>query len=81
LNTDRLEAQLQQILDELRRQREAPQSDFSVSKLMAGVVQVLAIGALFFSYFHQGSSADSILLLAIFLEALTIALLIMGQQR
>jgi D-glycero-D-manno-heptose 1,7-bisphosphate phosphatase len=76
----RSEILLGQILDELRRRHEQPEADFSVSKLMAGVVQVLALAALFLAYIKP-SLAGQWLLTAIFLQTFTIALLIMGRQK
>lgn len=80
LTTARLEKLTHQILDEMRRHREQPEADFSVSKLLAGIVQVLALAALFLAYINR-SYATEILLVAIFLQTFTIALLIMGKQR
>jgi D-glycero-D-manno-heptose 1,7-bisphosphate phosphatase len=82
VHTTRLESLAQQILDELRRARHTPHADYSLSKLFAGIVQMLAIGALFYAYLRRGDpSVTDPLLLAVFLEAFTIALLLMGQQR
>ncbi|HEX5244234.1 MAG TPA: hypothetical protein VFW23_13300, partial [Tepidisphaeraceae bacterium] len=82
INTAKLETMVQSIVEELRRNRTIPQTDFSVSKLMAGIVQVLVVPVLFYAYLHHetGPVTDA-LLLAVFLEVLTIALLVMGQQR
>jgi D-glycero-D-manno-heptose 1,7-bisphosphate phosphatase len=76
----RSEILLGQILDELRRRHEQPEADFSVSKLMAGVVQVLALAALFLAYIKP-NLAGQWLLTANFLQTFTIALLIMGRQK
>jgi D-glycero-D-manno-heptose 1,7-bisphosphate phosphatase len=76
----RSETILLEILHELRRSREQPHSDFSVSKLLAGIVQIVALAVLFVTYLRQDDQAST-LLVAIFLQALTIALLIMGRQR
>src|SRR5690606_35786082 len=56
------------ILQELRH-RSAPSSDFSVSRLMAGITQVLAIATLFFAYLNRGNATlvQHILLLALVL--------------
>jgi D-glycero-D-manno-heptose 1,7-bisphosphate phosphatase len=78
---DRLEDVLQQILLELRRENEQPHADFSVSKLMAGIVQVIALAALFMAYFRGSESQVVTLLTALTLQCFTIALLIMGRQR
>jgi hypothetical protein len=72
---------LEQILVELRRRNESSPADFSVSKLLAGIVQVLVLAVLFFAYIHRGNSTQNILLVALTLQAMTIALLIMGRQR
>ena len=80
-NLARTEALLEQILHEMRRQKENPVGDFSVSKLMAGIVQVLSIAILFMTYLNRAEpNAGMYLLLAIFMQVLTVALLIMGKQ-
>lgn len=82
INTAKLETMVQSIVEELRRNRTIPQTDFSVSKLMAGIVQVLVVPVLFYAYLHHESGpVTDALLLAVFLEVLTIALLVMGQQK
>ena len=78
---ERLDDVLQQILLELRRENEQPHADFSVSKLMAGIVQVVALAALFMAYFRGESGQVVTLLTALTLQCFTIALLIMGRQR
>jgi D,D-heptose 1,7-bisphosphate phosphatase len=77
----RLEEHVQKILHELRRRGRERSTDFSVSKLLAGITQILALAALFFAYLHRGELpvVQTILLLALVLEALTIALLLMGR--
>jgi hypothetical protein len=79
----RLERLAEQILEELRTlNRNDHYSDFSVSKLMAGIVQVLALASLLLSYLNRSSpSFPSYMLTTIFLQTLTISLLIMGRQR
>ena len=80
----RSEVLLEQILDELRRRHEQhADADFSVSKLMAGVMQIVALAALFLAamYRDKTDAAFLWLLVAIFLQVFTIALLIMGRQR
>ena len=74
---------LGQILEELRRSTEHPASDFSVSKLLAGVVQVLALAAIFLAYLKVKDPETAVLFLlaGIFLQVFTIALLIMGKQK
>lgn len=75
-----LEQTAEQILLEVRRRNEAPPADFSVSKLLAGIVQVLVLAVLFFAYIGH-SNTQNVLLVAVTLQAMTIALLIMGRQR
>jgi len=74
---------LEQILVELRRREEQGSLDFSVSKLLAGITQVLALAAMFFAYLNKnnGTELHSTLLLAVTLQTLTISLLIMGKQK
>jgi hypothetical protein len=76
-----VEPLLEQILLELRRDNEQPASDFSVSRLFAGIVQVIALAALFMAYFRAGNAQLATLLVALFLQTFTIALLIMGRQK
>lgn len=79
---NRSERLLEQILLELRRHRETPPSDFSVPKLLAGIVQILALGMLFLAYINRDHpEMQQYLLYAIMFQVLTIALLIMGRQR
>jgi D-glycero-D-manno-heptose 1,7-bisphosphate phosphatase len=79
----RQEILLGQILDELKRQHERPEDDFSVSMLMAGVVQVIAFGCLFWAYIHRGETYTPgfSILVGIFMQVLTIALLLWGRQK
>lgn len=79
----RSEELLEQILVELRRREEQGSLDFSVSKLLAGIVQVLALAALFFAYLNKENPnhLQSTLLLALTLQVLTISMLIMGRQK
>jgi D,D-heptose 1,7-bisphosphate phosphatase len=76
----RTELLLQQILDEFRRHRDQPHTDFAVSKLLAGVTQVVALAVLFMAYLYN-RDWQPYMLAAIFLQCFTIALLIMGKQR
>jgi D-glycero-D-manno-heptose 1,7-bisphosphate phosphatase len=76
-----LEHLAEQILREMRMQHEAPQNDFSVPKLLAGIVQMIALATIFFAYlFRESPTASLILLTAIFLQTLTISLLVMGRK-
>ena len=79
----RVERLLEQLLEETRRREDLVDSDFSVSKLMAGITQVLALAALFWAYFNQGNynNLQTTLMVGLVLQTLTISLLIMGRQR
>jgi D-glycero-D-manno-heptose 1,7-bisphosphate phosphatase len=73
---------LQDILLELRRQRETPSADFSVASLLSVVTQVLAMGLMFLGFlFREKPEGQTYLLFAIMLQVLTIALLLMGRGR
>jgi hypothetical protein len=82
-STAKLESLAAEILREVRRRHEQPQADFSVSKLMAGVVQVIVLAVLFMAFLSRGDNASliALLLFALTLQAMTIALLIMSRQR
>ena len=80
-STARLEELAEQILQELQRRHDPLDADFSVSKLVAGIVQVIAVTTLVLAWFLYRSSPEPALLVALFLQTLTIALLIMGRQR
>lgn len=79
----RLESVSQLILTELRKRNEHHDfADFSVSKLMAGIVQVLAMAVLFVAYLNRANNNFAgLMLTAIFMQLLTIALLLMGKQK
>ncbi|HEY7120079.1 MAG TPA: HAD family hydrolase [Tepidisphaeraceae bacterium] len=81
--SERTEALLEQIFMELRRQHEQGEADFSVSKLLAGIVQVLALATLFLAYLKKAdaSSLHTCLEVALVLQTMTIALLIMSRQK
>jgi D,D-heptose 1,7-bisphosphate phosphatase len=69
---------LEQILREVRAPHEHAHTDFSVPKLLAGIVQVLALAAAFFAYLYRDKPAVSaILLCAVFLQMLTLTLMLM----
>lgn len=78
-----IQRQLTQITQELRRVREREHTDFSVTKLLAGIAQVLTLAALFFAYLNRGDAptAQNILLLGLVFQTMTIALLIMSHQK
>lgn len=85
LDLSRLEATAQQILMELKKLNEARVEDFSISKLVAGIMQILAIAIVPLGYMlHKPSDPAQLanwLLVAVFLQTFTVALLIMGRQR
>jgi ABC-type thiamin/hydroxymethylpyrimidine transport system permease subunit len=82
VSTAKLEALANEILRELRRDREQSSDDFSVSKLLAGIVQVLVFAVLFLCYLYRAESRLlPMLVFALTLQTMTIALLIMGRQR
>ncbi len=81
---ERMESTLEQIFLELRRRDEHQEADFSVSKLLAGIVQILVLAVLFLSYFkHDGKieTTHTYLLVALVLQTKTITLLIMSRQK
>lgn len=82
-STARLEELAQQILIELRRRHEVPQTEFSVSKLLAGITQVLVVAVLFFAYLNRDDALALLntLIFALVLQTTTIALLIMTRQK
>lgn len=80
----KLESLVEQILVELRRRGDFHRDDFSVSKLLAGIVQVLVLACLFLGYLQaRGDVAwlQIYLLVAVTLQTMTIALLIMSRQK
>jgi D-glycero-D-manno-heptose 1,7-bisphosphate phosphatase len=79
-STARLEELAEQILQELQRREPHHQADFSISKLLAGIMQIIALAVLPMGYLLNHNTT-SFLLIAIFLQLFTIALLIMGRQR
>lgn len=81
-NDPQLRQVLQQLLVELRRRHEGPVGDFSVTRLLAGVAQILALAGLFLAYLYRRdhSSMVGLMLLSLFLQTLTIALLLMGRR-
>lgn len=79
----RLEQLAEQILLELRRRNEQIHTDFSVSKLLAGIMQVIVLATLFLGYINARNDLPRLqthLLVAITLQTFTIALLIMSRQ-
>lgn len=78
-----MEELLEQILKAVRAANPADAgSDFSAVKALSGIVQIMVLAVLFFAYLYRDRpSLDSILLLALVLQTLTISLLIMGRQK
>ncbi|GIW78045.1 MAG: hypothetical protein KatS3mg104_3108 [Phycisphaerae bacterium] len=84
IDLSKIEWLMQQILVELKKSHETHHDDFSVSKLLAGIIQVLALAALFLAYFLYRNDANTLhswILVGIFLQTFTIALLIMSRQK
>ena len=80
--SSKLESIALDILHELRRRHDQPPTDFSVSKLLAGITQVLVLAMLFVAFLNRATPhLNSILLFALTLQAMTISLLIMQRQR
>ncbi len=78
----RLERIAEQILQELRRGRDTPVADFSVPRLLAGIMQVVTLAVLFMCSLNRGTnSLVALLLVAIVFQVFTIALLIMGRLK
>jgi hypothetical protein len=72
----------EQILAELKRRDEETKLNFSLSKLFAGVIQIVALAVLFVAYLNRSQQQAYMLLgVAIFLQLFTIALLLMGRDR
>jgi len=77
----KVERQLEQILLELKRQH-VDVSDFSVSRLMAGILQVVALAVLLMTYLGMGGVNPLLMLVfAVFLQAMVSSLLLMGRSR
>jgi D-glycero-D-manno-heptose 1,7-bisphosphate phosphatase len=81
-DTSRLEGICEQILAELRHAHQHD-SDFSVTKLLAGIVQIISLAVLLMAYIqnHTGVQTQTYILVALTLQTLTISLLIMGRQK
>jgi D-glycero-D-manno-heptose 1,7-bisphosphate phosphatase len=78
----RLTELAEQMLVELKRRNEREHADFSVSKLLAGIVQVIVLAVLFVAYlnYQTATTVQSLLLLATVLQLLVATLLIMGRS-
>jgi hypothetical protein len=82
-STARLESLVDQVVHELRRRRELEEhAEFSVTKLLGGIVQVMSIAVVFLAYLNRNdASFVPLLIFAVWVQCLTIALLVMGRQR
>ena len=79
---NRTELLLGQILSELRRRNEQHQHDFSVPKLLAGIVQVLVLALLFLCYLNRNdASLHAMLMVGLILQTMVVALLMMGRTK
>jgi D-glycero-D-manno-heptose 1,7-bisphosphate phosphatase len=78
----RLESLSTQILLELKRRNEREHTDFSISKLLAGIVQVIVLALLFVAYlnYEKASSLQPLLLLTLTLQTMVVALLLMSRR-
>lgn len=79
-DTVRLESLATQILQEIKRRNEREHSDFSVPKLLAGIVQVLVLALLFVAYLGHSEMLQTLLLLAIVLQTMVASLLLMANR-
>lgn len=79
----RIRGVLSSILEEQRKAKEPLGGEFSISKLLGGIVQVMALACIFVAFTQRGNPAamTAMLLWAVVLELLTIALLLMGSGR
>src|SRR5439155_1792015 len=72
----------EQILVELKRRDEQTRMEFSISKLLAGVMQIIALAVLFVAYLNRNEQQFQTMMgVAVFLQLFTIALLLMGRDR
>ena len=74
---------LERVVEELRRANDPPQ-DFSVARMLAGVVQGFAIAAMFGALLFRNEPAsagtfNTLMLLAIFLQAMVSSMVLMGR--
>jgi D-glycero-D-manno-heptose 1,7-bisphosphate phosphatase len=77
----RVEHLVQQVLDQVRRRNEHV-PEFSLGKMLAGVTQILALAVAVASYFYRPAGEPLLpILTAIFLQALTVSMLLMGRER
>lgn len=78
---NRMEYQLSQVVDELRRAGE-PQNDFSVARLIAGVLMGISLASLFAALLFRDdpTAFQSLMLVGIFLQVLVSSLLLMATR-
>ena len=83
IDTKKLESLVEQLLSELKSRKTDDANDFSVSTLLAGIIQVLALAAVGYAFLMTDNpqTQQMRLLLALFLQTFTVALLIMGRQK
>jgi D-glycero-D-manno-heptose 1,7-bisphosphate phosphatase len=85
-SNERVEQLLGQILSELKRRQEREHTEFSVPRLLAGIVQIIALAVLIIAYLYTGNTAQnwytlqSLLLLAVVLQTMVVALVLMGRR-
>jgi D-glycero-D-manno-heptose 1,7-bisphosphate phosphatase len=81
--TARLESLATQILQELKRRNEREHADFSVPKLLAGILQVLVLALLFVAYLGHTNPQmlQTLLLFSIVLQTMVASLLLMSSHR
>lgn len=79
----KLELLAEEILRELRRQAQHAEPEFSVARLLGGIAQVVSIAIVFLAYLNRTDThvLGGLLLFAIWLQVLTIALMVMGRHR
>jgi D-glycero-D-manno-heptose 1,7-bisphosphate phosphatase len=78
--TDRVERLLERIAREIGRSRHEHATDFSVTRLLAGILQVVSLATMFLAYLNRGEpSVLAILLTAIFFQLLTLTLILMNR--
>ena len=71
----------EEILRTIKLHAEHDPSDFSVTKLLSGIVQVISIAVMFVAYLNRTDpSFTSTLIVGVWLQCLTIALLVMGRK-
>jgi D-glycero-D-manno-heptose 1,7-bisphosphate phosphatase len=78
----KLQAVAEQILQEVRRQNEHAPIDFSVSKLLAGIAQVISLAVVFAAYLYRNETTAflGLLIFAVWIQCVTVALLVMERK-